>query len=137
MKSLFKIVAASLGLAVIAAVSTPAMANNARVEIRVGNGYTAPPAYVEQRVVYGAPDRLYRVHDDGAWRRQQWREQEWRRQQWREHEWRRQQWLARERREHYWRERNQWRHHQWREQRGHDDGHRGGYSGGHRDGWRG
>jgi hypothetical protein len=130
MKSLFKIVAASLGLAVIAAVSAPASAANAGVEVRIGNGYYAPPpAYVEPRLVYGAPVPLYRYQDERRWHHQHWREQEWRRQQWRAQEWRRQQWLARERREHAWRERNEWRQHQWREQREHDFGHHGGYDG--------
>lgn len=128
MKSLFKIAVASLGLAVIAAVSSPAMATDARVDIRLGNGYHAQPAYVEHRVIH-APAPGYHYRDGDRWRHHQWREQEWRRQQWREHQWR-----ERERREHYWRQRQEWRGHEWRDQRERDYGRGDGYYGGHRHG---
>lgn len=112
MKSIFKLAAASLGLVAIAAVSTPALAGPARVEISVGNGYYQAQAYPPPRVVYEAPAPVYRYRDDDGWRAQQWREHEWR---------------ERERREHYWRERNEWRERQWQEQRGRDRGEREGH----------
>lgn len=107
MKSILRIAAASLGLAALAAFSTPASAGAARVELSIGNGYYRQPAYVQPEVIYGAPPPIYRYRDDDRWRRQQWLEHERRKQEWRE----------RERREHYWRERNEWRQRQWHEQR--------------------
>lgn len=107
MKSKFKIAIASLGIAGIAIVSTPAFAGPARVELSIGNGYYQPQTYAPPVVVYEAPALAYRYRDDDGWRQQQWREHEWR-----EHE----------RREHYWRERNEWRERQWQEQRGRDHG---------------
>ena len=118
MKSIFKIAAASLGLAVIAAVSTPAMAHPARVEFSIGDADYQPQEYVQPELVYQAPEPVYRYREDDGWRRQQWREHAWRQHEWRE----------RERREHYWRERNQWREeHERRERREHAwrDEHRG------------
>ena len=112
MKFVFKIAAASLGLAAIAATSTPALAGPARVELSIGNGYHQPQAYVQPGVIYEAPTAIYRYRDEGGWRRQQWREHEWRKQEWRE----------RERREHYWRERNEWRERQWQGRRGREYG---------------
>lgn len=107
MKTIFKLAAASLGLAAIAAVSTPAFAGPARVELSIGNGYYQPQGYVQPQVIYEAPAPVYRYRDDDGWREQQWREHEWR---------------ERERREHYWRERNEWRERQWQEQRYGDNG---------------
>lgn len=103
MKSILKFAAASLALAGLAAVATPAIAGPGRVELVVGNGYYAAPVYVPPRVIYEAPVPVYRYRDDRAWREHEWRE--------------------RQRRE-YWRERNEWREH-----RGHwahrDDVYRG------------
>jgi hypothetical protein len=105
MKSIFKIAVASLGLAAIAAVSTPSFAGPAHVELSIGNGYYQPQTYVQPEVIYQAPAPVYRYRDDDRWRQQRRREHEWR---------------ERERREHYWRERNEWRERQWQEQRGRD-----------------
>jgi hypothetical protein len=90
MKTLLKIAAASLALAGMTALATPAIAGPGHVELRVQTGYYSPPVYVQPRVIYEAPAPMYRYRDDAAWR-------------------------ERERREHHWRERNAWREHQWRE----------------------
>jgi hypothetical protein len=124
MKFIFKIAAASLGLAAIAAVATPAFAGPARVELSIGNGYYQPQTYVQPEVIYEAPAPVYRYRyrDDDGWRQQQWREREWR---------------ERERREHYWRERNEWRERQWQGQRGRDhDEHDDHQEHDHRGDWR-
>jgi hypothetical protein len=103
MKSILKIAAASLSLAALAAVSTPAFAHQDRVELRFGNGYDQQQSYVQPGVIYESPAPVYRYQDEDGWRQQQWREHAWR---------------ERERREHYWHERNEWRERQWQEQRG-------------------
>jgi hypothetical protein len=46
MKSILKFAAASLALAGLAAVATPAVAGPGRVDVVVGNGYNAAPVYV-------------------------------------------------------------------------------------------
>lgn len=96
MKSFLRIAAASLALAGLAAVDTPAIAGPGGVAVVVGNGYYAAPVYVPPRVIYEAPASVYRYRDDRAWREHEWRE--------------------RQRRE-YWRERNEWRPEEWREHR--------------------
>lgn len=103
MKSILKIAGASLTLAALAAVSAPAFAGPARVELSFGNGYYQQQEYVQPRVIYEAPAPVYRYQDEDGWRQQQWRENAWR---------------ERERREQFWRERNEWRERQWQEQRG-------------------
>lgn len=95
MKTLLKIAAASLALAGMTALATPAIAGPGHVELRVQTGYYAPPVYVQPRVIYEAPAPVYGYRDDAAWRAHTWRE--------------------RERRGQYWRERNAWREHEWRE----------------------
>lgn len=94
MKSLLKIVAASLSLAGSAGVAIPAVAGTKHVEFRVDNGYYAAPVHASPRVIYDCPVQLYRYRAHAAWREYEWR--------------------ARQRRE-YWRERNEWREQQWRE----------------------
>lgn len=109
MKSIFRIAAASLTLAALAAVSTPVLAGPARVELSFGNGYEQQrQSYVQPGVIYESPVSRYRYQDEGGWRQQQWREHAWR---------------ERERREHYWRGRNEWRDRQWQEQRGREERH--------------
>jgi hypothetical protein len=110
MKSIFKIATAVLALTGLTAVTTPAVAGQGRVELRVDDGYYAAPLYVAPRVVYEAPAPDYRYRQDRAWRDHEWRE--------------------RQRRE-YWRERNEWRAQQWREHRDRDrwDGRRDFYDG--------
>lgn len=98
MKSILKFAAASLALAGLAAVATPAVAGPGHVELRVDSGYYAAPVYAPPRVIYEAPVPVYRYRDDSAWREHEWRE--------------------RQRRE-YWRDRNEWRAQQWREHHDH------------------
>lgn len=118
MKSILRTAAASLTLAAMAAISSPAFAHQDRAELRFGNGQDQQRAYVQPGVIYEAPAPLYRYQDEDGWRRQQWREQAWRRQQWREHAWRERE-RERERRERYWQE----QHGRDHEQRyyGHDE----------------
>lgn len=101
MKSILRTAAASLALAAMAAISSPAFAHQDRVELRFGNGYDQQRTYIQPDVIYETPAPVYRFQDADGWRRQQWREQAWRRQQWREQAWRERE---RERREHYWQE---------------------------------
>jgi hypothetical protein len=95
MKTLLRIAVASLALAGMTALATPAIAGPGHAELRVQTGYYSAPVYGQPRVVYEAPAPMYRYRDNAAWREHEWRE--------------------RERREHYWRERNAWREHEWRE----------------------
>ena len=114
MKSILKIAAASLALAGLAAVATPAVASPGHVEFRVDSGYYPAPVYAPPRVIYEAPVPVYRYRDDAAWREHEWRE--------------------RQRREQYWRQQNEWREHQWREH--HEWEHRGGFDHGYHGDWR-
>lgn len=59
MKSIIKIAAASLALAGLAAVATPAVASSRHVELSADNGYYAAPVYVPPRVIYEAPVPVY------------------------------------------------------------------------------
>jgi hypothetical protein len=117
MKSILKIAAATLSLAAMAAVSTPALAHQDRLELRFGNGYDQQQTYVQPGVIYESPAPDYRYQNEDGWRQQQWRQQQWREQQWRESEQRR----------HYWQQRNEWRERQWQEQRGQEHEGRGDY----------
>lgn len=105
MKSLLKIAAASLTVAALAALSTPAFAAPAHVEVRFSNGYGQQQAYAPPSVFLASQAPAYRYHDENGWRRQQWRAHEWR---------------QRERRAHYWRERERQEQH-GRAHGGHDD----------------
>lgn len=102
MKSVFRIAAASLTLAALAAVSAPVFAGPVRAELSVGTGYYSRQDYIPSQPTYEAPAPVYRYQDADGWRQQQWRENAWR---------------ERERREHYWREQNAWRDRQWQEPR--------------------
>src|SRR5450830_2200880 len=77
MKSIFRIAAASLTLAALAAVSAPVFAGPARAEFSVGTGYYSRQDYIPSQLTYEAPAPVYRYQDADGWRQQQWRENAW------------------------------------------------------------